>query len=136
MTTAISQPKPALSAIWRNGGIAAIVAAVVNAILFILGSAAGGFPASVLTPMGVPIMLTAVLLMSIVPILIGTLGYTILSRITTNPGRWFTILTVIILIVMFVTPLQLAAAPILMVVLLEIMHLVVGGAAIYFLTRS
>lgn len=136
MTTAISQPKPALSAIWRNGVIAAIVAAVINAILFILGSAAGGFPASVLTPMGVPIMLTAVLLMSIVPILIGTLGYTILSRITTNPGRWFTILTVIILIVMFVTPLQLAAAPILMVVLLEVMHLVVGGAAIYFLTRS
>ncbi len=86
--------------------------------------------------MGVPITLTAVLLMSIVPILIGALGYTILSHITTNPRRWFTILTVIILIGMFVTPLQLAAAPTLMVVLLEIMHLVVGGTAIYFLTRS
>ena len=136
MTTAISQPKPALSAIWRNGAIAAIVAAVINAILFIVGGAAGGFPASVLTPMGVPITLPTVLLMLIVPILIGALGYTVLSRITTNPGRWFTILTVIILILMFVTPLQLAAAPTLMVVLLEIMHLVVGGAAIYFLTRS
>jgi len=136
MTTAISQPKPALGAIWRNGLIAAVVATVINAILFVVGAAMGGFPSDVLTPMGVPITLPTVLLMSVVPILIGALGYTILSRITANPARWFTILTIIILILMFVTPLQLAAAPTLMVVLLEIMHLVVGGAAIYFLTRS
>ncbi len=45
MTTAISQPKPALGTVWRNGLIAAVVATLINAILFLVGAAMGGFPA-------------------------------------------------------------------------------------------
>jgi len=136
MTTVISQPKPALVAIWRNGLIAAIVAAVINAILFYIGAAAGGFPASVLTPMGVPITVMPVIIATVLGIVVGTLGYAILSRFTTNPNRWFTIVAIVVLLLMVYNPFTLVGAPVLMIALLEIMHLVVGGAAIYFLTRS
>jgi hypothetical protein len=136
MTTAISQSKPGLGAIWRNGVIAAVVAAVINAILFYIGAAAGGFPTSVLTPMGVPITISTVLVATVVGILVGTLGYTILSRLTTNPNRWFTILAVIVLVLMVYNPFTLPGAPVLMIAILQIMHLVAGGAAIYFLARS
>lgn len=136
MTTAISQPKPALGAIWRNGLIAAIVAAVINAILFYIGAAAGGFPASVLTPMGVPITVMPVIIATVLGIVVGTLGYAILSRFTTNPNRWFTIVAIVVLLLMVYNPFTLVGAPVLMIALLQIMHLVAGGAALYFLTRS
>jgi len=136
MTTVISQPKPALVAIWRNGLIAAIVAAVINAILFYIGAVAGGFPASVLTPMGVPITVMPVIIATVLGIVVGTLGYAILSRFTTNPNRWFTIVAIVVLLLMVYNPFTLVGAPVLMIALLQIMHLVAGGAALYFLTRS
>ena len=138
MAVALTQPKPAIGRIWRNGLTAAVVAAVINAILFYIGVAAGDFPASVITPMGEPITVVAVVFMSILTIVLGTIGYTVLSRLTANPNRWFMIATAIVFIVMFISPIQLqsAGASLLMVVLLEIMHVVAAGAAIYFLTRS
>lgn len=136
MTTAISQTKPTLGAIWRNGLTAAVIAAVVNGILFYVGAAVGAFPATVITPMGTPITLAAVMISSAVGILVGTLGYTILSRFIANPNRWFTILTVILLILMAYNPFTLAGAPMLMIGFLQIMHLVAGGSILYFLTRS
>lgn len=138
MSTTTVQSKPALGSIWRNGILAALVATLINAILFYAGAAAGGFPASVLTPMGVPITIAPVIIMSVATILLGTIGYTVLSRMTANPNRWFIIATVIVFIAMFISPIQLQSvgAPLLMVILLEVMHVVAAGAAIYFLARS
>jgi uncharacterized membrane protein len=136
MTTTLSQPKAALGTIWRKGTTAAVIAAIVNGVLFFVGSAAGAFPATVITPMGTPITLAAVLISSVVGILVGTLGYTILNWLTANPNRWFTILAVIVLILFAYNPFTLAGAPMLMIVFLEIMHLVAGGAILYFLTRA
>lgn len=136
MTTQTVQTKPTLGAIWRNGLTAAVVAAVVNAVLFFVGAAMGAFPDTVLTPMGTPITIVPVVLMSVLSILAGTLVYTILNRFTSNPNRWFIILAVIVLVLMTPGPFALPGAPPLMIVFLEIMHLVAAGSAIYFLTRS
>ncbi len=87
MSNAVSPTKPGLGVIWRNGLIAVVIAAIVNAILFFIGSALGAFPSSVITPMGTPLTLGPVVLMSAVGILVGTLGYTILSRLTAAPNR-------------------------------------------------
>jgi hypothetical protein len=51
-------------------------------------------------------------------------------------NRWFTILAVIVLIGMAFTPFSLPGAPTSMIVFLEIMHVVIGGALIYFLPKS
>ena len=137
MTTVAGQPKPSIATIWRNGITAAVVAAVINVILYFIGAALGGFPQNVITPMGQPITAVPVIMMSVITILAGTLGYTILSRITANPNRWFVIATAIIFILMIFTPfsLQSAGAPMLMVILLEIMHVVAAGIAVWVLGK-
>lgn len=136
MTTAAEHPKPSLATIWRNGVTAAVVATVINVILYTIGAALGGFPQDVITPMGQPITVIIVIASSAVAILLGTLVYTILSRYTANPNRWFLIITAIVFIVMLPNPLMIANAPVLMIVLLELMHIVTAGAALYFLTRA
>jgi hypothetical protein len=138
MTIAATPTKPSIGTIWRNGVIATVVAAVINAVLYFIGSALGGFPTSVITPMGLPITVAPVITMSVATILIGTLVYTVLSRITANPNRWFTIVTAIVFLVMIYSPIPLLSvgAPMLMIVLLEVMHVVAAASAVYFLTRS
>ncbi len=129
--------KPAIGAIWRNGILAAVAAAVVNALIYLIGAATGNMPQDVLTPQGGPITLAIMVIMSIVPLLVGTLAYMILTRFTAKPlaNRIFVIVSILLLILMAITPLQLAGAPIGMIVILEVVHLIAGGALIYALTR-
>ena len=133
----MSTTKPAIGAIWRNGVIAAVIAAVLNAILYLVGAATGNMPQTVLTPMGQPITIAPMIIMSILPLLIGTLAYTILTRFVNNPlaNRIFVIVSILLLIGMAFSPLQLPGAPLGMIVILEVAHLVAGGALIYGLTR-
>jgi hypothetical protein len=136
MTVTASSVKPSTGAIWRNGLIATVVSAVGNAILFLVGAALGGFPSDVLTPMGQPITIAPVLLLSIVPVLLGTLAYWLLNRLPINANLWFTVVVAVAFLAMFPGPLGIVGAPMLMKVLLEVMHVVTAGAAVYFLTRS
>ena len=137
MTTAVSQvSKPTLGTIWRNGLIAIVVAAVVNAVLYFIGAAVGWMPDTVLSPMGLPITIVPVIASTVVALVVATIVYSILNRFTGNPNRWFTIIAVIVLVVSAVSPLSLPGAPTMMIVLLEVMHLVAGIAAIYFLRQS
>jgi hypothetical protein len=129
--------KPAIGSIWRNGIIAAVAVAVVNALIYLLGAATGNMPQDVLTPQGTPITLALMVIMSIVPLLIGTFAYMILTRFTAKPlaNRIFVVVSILLLILMAISPLQLAGAPIGMVVILEVVHLIAGGVLIYALTR-
>lgn len=54
--------KPSIVRIWINGILAAIVAVLLNVILFFAGSALRAFPEDVLTPMGIPVDVVAVIL--------------------------------------------------------------------------
>ncbi len=130
--------KPSIGGIIKNGAIAGVIAVVVNAILYVGAAALGWFPETVLTPAGVPITLAPVVSLTVGAAIAGTVGYLILSRFLSRPkaNLWFTILAVIVLVVMAVTPLQLPGAPIGQIVTLEIMHLVAGLPLIYFLPRS
>jgi hypothetical protein len=137
MTTSVSQvSKPTLGTIWRNGLIAIVVAAVVNAVLYFLGAALGWFPDTVLSPAGIPITVVPVVVSTILGLIVATIVYSILNRFTGNPNRWFTIIAVVVLVLSAASPLTLAGAPVMMIVMLEAMHLVAGIAAIYFLRQS
>jgi MFS-type transporter involved in bile tolerance (Atg22 family) len=136
MSTLATTSKSSTGAIWRGGLIAAVVSAVVNAILFLIGAALGGFPESVISPLGYPITIGVVVIMSIIPVLLGTVAYWLLRRYTNRANLWFGLIVAVVFIGMFSGPLQLPGAPLLMIVLLEIMHVVTAGAAVYFLTRS
>lgn len=137
MTAVVSQAtKPTLGTIWRNGLIAIVVATVINAVLYFVGAALGWIPDTVLTPMGLPVTIVPVMASTVVALVVATIVYSILNRFTRNPNRWFTIIAVVILVVSAVSPLSLPGAPVMMIVVLEVMHLVAGIAAIYFLRQS
>jgi hypothetical protein len=141
MSTELHSPldtKPSVGGVIKNGAIAGVIGIVINAILYFIGAAMGAFPPTVLNPAGQPITIVSVITVGLVGAIAGTIGYLILSRIMVQPlaNRWFVILAVIVLIGMAFTPFTLPGAPTSMIVFLEIMHLVIGGALIYYLPRS
>lgn len=136
MSIAAPLTKPTLSDIARNGAIAIVSATVVNVILFYIGAALGGFPSDVLTPMGTPLTVMNVVIMTVATIFVGAIGYAILNRFVANPNLWFVVTSVLIFIAFIPSPFSIAGPPVLMIVVLEVMHVVAAAAAIYFLTRS
>ena len=138
MSVETLQTKPSLSGILKNGAIAGGVAVVVNAVLYLVSNALGWFPADVLSPVGTPITLGPVIGMTVFGAVAGTVGYLVLSRFLSRAqaNRWFTILAVVVLVLMTTTPLGLSGAPVMQIVMLEVMHLVIGVALIYYLPKS
>jgi hypothetical protein len=133
-------PKPArrpLGEIWKAGFIGAGVAAIINVVLYLLGRALGSFPATALTPMGRPVDAVGTAVFSVFGVLAGAVVYTILSRLmdTARANRWFLIIAIVVLVLMVLSPLGVPGAPASQIVIMEIMHLVAGISAIYFLTR-
>lgn len=57
--------KPGFGRIARQGIIGGVGATVINVILYFIGSAMGAFPADALTPMGVPVGIPTILMMSV-----------------------------------------------------------------------
>ena len=132
--------KPArrpIGEIWKAGLIGAGVAAIINVALYLLGRALGSFPATALTPMGRPVDALGAAVLSVFGVLAGAVVYTILTRlmVTARANRWFLIIAIIVLVLMAPSPLAVPGAPASQIVIMEIMHLVAGISAIYFLTR-
>lgn len=132
------QQRPSPGQILRRGGLATLLAAVVNLALYALGASLGAFPPTALTPVGEPLSWQAVLAMSVLGGVVGTLGYLVFTRFLARPqaNRWFIGLSILVLLGMFFAPFQIENAPTLEIVLLEIMHLVSGGSLIYFLALA
>ncbi|RLT43573.1 MAG: hypothetical protein DWI57_04190 [Chloroflexi bacterium] len=138
MVTKVKVQKPAIPSIVRQGAIAAGIAIVVNALLYFIGAALGAFPADALTPMGVPVDVTAILGISVVATVAAIIGYFVLTRLLSvaRAQQIFTIVAVLVLLGMATTPFGITNAPMMQIVLLEVMHLVMGGALIYFLVKA
>lgn len=133
------QPKkPPVGAVLRAGLIATAAALGINAVLYFVGSLFGWFPETVLTPMGEPLTIVNIVLLTAIGGVAGTLVYLLLSRFLakTRADTVFMVLAVLVIVAMAITPLQLPGAPVMMIVMLEIMHLVAGGLPVYFLTRT
>ena len=130
--------KPRFGRIARQGLIAGVGAIVVNAILFFISSAQGAFPADVLTPMGAPVNITAILGISVAATVAAIIGYFVLIRFLSleRAKQVFVILAVLVLVGMAFNPLSIANVPTLQIVLLEVMHLVPGGALVYYLLKA
>jgi hypothetical protein len=119
----------------QAGLMAGVIAAVINAVLFLVASAMGFFPSSVLTPLGQPFSLVPFVVMSLLPSLVASLIYTLITRFARNPNQIFLWVAAAVFVFMFFNPFMLKGAPAGMLVTLEIMHVVVAGLCIYFLTR-
>jgi hypothetical protein len=129
--------KPTVGRVAMRGVPATIIAVGINVVLFLIGSALGAFPEDVLTPLGTPIQLVAVAAMTLGGGIAATLGYFVLTRFLkmrmAKIALW--IVGVIVLIVMFFSPLSLEGMPALGIFLLEVMHFMAGLLPIGRLTR-
>lgn len=76
-----------------------------------------------------------VLVASFVPAIAGGLVLALLNRFTKRPLRIFTIITLLILVLSFMSPLSIPGAPVSMIVILELMHVVVVGVVLMAFNR-
>lgn len=127
--------KPNPGRVFQAGLTAAVLAAVVNALIYLIASSMGFFPSSVLTPVGQPFSIAPVIIVSVIASLGAALVYALLVRFVSNPNRIFLWVAAVVFVFMFFNPFMLKGAPAGMLVSLEIMHVVVAGSAIYLLTR-
>jgi hypothetical protein len=110
---------------------AGLVAAVINAVLFWIGSATGAVPADLIIPnAGQPLTIVPVIISSVLPALVAGLVFFLLIRFTRNPLRIFNWVAAIVLLLSFASPFSIPNVPVGMVVVLELMHVVVAGAVL------
>ncbi len=128
--------------IWQVGILAAVVAAILNAIVYLIASALGVtfafFPPEIPTP---PFLLVAVGA-TVVGVLAGTFVYTLMPRFSKRPISTFRTVAIVVLVLSFAQPLLLLTGlfpvpepvGIGTILALEIMHIVAGVACIGLLT--
>ena len=121
--------------IWWVTLVAAGVAAVINAIIFIIGDALGAFPKTVLLPSNnEPLSLGAVIFISIVGVIAGGIVFAVIGRFSRRPIRLFTIVALVFLVLSFGSPFSVPNAPAGYIIALLLMHVVAGLAIIGLLT--
>ncbi len=131
----------AATGLLRATPIAAVLAAIANAIVYAIARAADTLPSDVLvdTPGGKQsIGLLAVITASALPIILGGILLALLARLARTPRRIFVIITAIVTILSLISPLTIADAPGKMKATLVVMHIVaavVGPGALLRLSR-
>ena len=128
------------SALLKVAPLAALAAAAINAVLYFIGDAAGlmdktvGMPGPDGTVQAITVL--PVLISSIIPVLLGAGLLALLNRFTANPLRIYGIVTIVMLVLFAANPfMAIPNMPMDMGIWLNVMHLVVGGAAWYAYSR-
>ena len=88
--------------------------------------------------MGVPVDSVAIVLFSVFSTVAAIVVYFLLHRFldVARASQVFLILAVVILLVMAYNPFTIPDVPAMQIVLLEVMHLVLGGALVFFLRKA
>ncbi len=115
-----------------KAGIAAVLAAIGNALLYVIGSLLGAFPETVIIPnANAPMTIVPVLLVSVVTSVIGVIVYALINNL-----KIFSIVAAVVFVLMFVTPFSIPDAPVSMVVFLELMHVLPAAAVLWVASRK
>ncbi|HAA14817.1 MAG TPA: hypothetical protein DCE41_25265 [Cytophagales bacterium] len=130
--------KLSFRSLFRQALIAALVAVGLNALLYWLFITAG-FISTVLpiSPDGRPLSTVPVAMASILPVGLAAVVYGLLARLVPgNYRRLFTFLAISLLLLSFLSPFSIAEVPLTMAVSLNVMHVVVALATLFFLTKT
>ncbi len=111
---------------------AAVAGAIVlNGVLYYVFLALDMIPQEVIVPnAGAPITLAPVVVSSAVTAAGGVLLYALMRRFLTGARRIFTGLALLLLLVSFAMPLGIPAAPVKMLVALNVMHIAVAAVVL------
>ena len=107
------------------GAGAGVIAAVLNAVVYLVSSALGAIPLDVEIPnTGGPLPLGAVIGFSFVPALLAAGFLALLGRFVRRPIRVFAVVAVVVFLLSLYTPFSIPDAPFAMILALELMHAV------------
>ena len=134
-----AQPRPVEQVDYRRllwvAPLAAVVAAIVNAIIFALADAAGLFPDDVLLTSGQPMGLGPVVSVTIIGVVGAVIVYALIGRFSRRPIRLFTIVAAVVLVLSFASPLSIPGAGAGYIAALELLHITTAAIAVGLLTR-
>ena len=104
--------------------LAAIAAAVANAVVYFVASVLGAMPQDFVVQGSGPITLTPVVLSSLIGAAGAAMVFTAVALLSRRPIRTFCIVAAVVLVLSFATPLTIPGALLSMILTLELMHVV------------
>lgn len=116
------------------GLLAAFVAAIANAVVYLVAVAAGAMPQDIVVNGQGPITLPVVATMSVFGAVAGTAVYALIGRFAQRPVRVFRVVAAVVLVLSFVTPFTISGAPVSMILALELMHVFAAAVIVGLLT--
>jgi Family of unknown function (DUF6069) len=117
--------------------LAALTAAVANALVYFAASGLGFIPQSILvpTPSGEhPLTVAPVAVSSLVGAIGAAIVFAIIGLFARRPIRLFRIVATVVLVLSFAMPLTIPGAPVAMILSLEVIHVVAWAVIVGFLT--
>ena len=116
--------------------LAAIAAALVNTLIYFVGSALSAFPQRVILPAPVngPLSVGPVVVASIIGTLAAAIVFAVIGVAARRPVRLFRIVATVALALSLVLPATIPGAPIQMILPLMLMHVVAWAASVGALT--
>lgn len=124
------------NAIFMMGLKAGAVSIILNAILFYTFHAAGVLSDDIMIQPGQPLTIVQILISSLIPSLIGACVYFLFEKFSKNGWRNFRILALVLFVVTLANPFMgIPGVTTGYAVVLDLMHVVVAGALVYFLSK-
>ena len=117
--------------------LAALAAAVANALVYFAASGLGFIPQSILvpTPSGEhPLTVAPVAVSSLVGAIGAAIVFAIIGLFARRPVRLFRIIATVVLVLSFAMPLTIPGAPAVMILSLEVMHVAAWAVIVGLLT--
>jgi hypothetical protein len=121
----------------KAGAMAAVLAAIANAVLFLLFHAAGIIVDSIEIQPGQPMTVVPVVISSILPTIIASIVCFMLEKYTNNGFGIFRVVSVVLLLLSFINPFAgIPGVTIGYAVALNVMHVVVVAFLLFFLGKA
>jgi hypothetical protein len=123
--------------LWWASLLAGLGATLANVVVYMIASAAGAIPQTVLIPTmaePMPITVVPVIINSFVPALVAGVFLALLNRFTRRPIRIFRIISAVLLLLSFANPFTIPGAPPAMIIALNLMHVIAAAIIVGVLT--
>ncbi len=117
--------------------LAAIAAAVANSLIYFAASALGFILESVLIPTAggeSPLTVGMVVITSVIGAVGAVIVFAVIGLFARRPVKLFRIVSIVVLVLSFATPLTIPSAPVSMVLSMEVMHVAAWAAIVGLLT--
>lgn len=119
------------------GLMAAGVATGLNALLFFIFKALGIIVDNIFIQQNQPLTVFPVIISSILPSLIASLVFFLLEKFTKNGFKVFRIIALVLVVLSFINPFMgIPNVTVAYAVVLNLMHVVVAGAVLYFIGKA